>query len=556
MTPPQEFNRAGRRDALTRLGRDHLDLLIVGGGITGCGIARDAALRGWAVGLVEKEDFAFGTSSRSSKIVHGGVRYLEYGHFLLVREAAQERAVLQTIAPHLVHPLPFVFPVFGGESLLKIRAGLTVFDFLAASEGLERHENLSPEEVREQLPGLRDPLKGAVRYPEYITDDARLTLENAQAAAEHGALVVNHARAEDLRMNDGRVAGCSVVDLIENRTVEVSTRLIVNATGAWSAGLLAEAGFDAEFSLLPSKGIHILLAADRLPIKGATFLRATNGKRGLAMRRLDFVYVGTTDDEYDGSLDRPRATRSDVDEVLNMVSDCFPEQRLGYDDILATWAGVRPLIREEGKSARDTSREDAVWHSPPGLSPWLAESSRRTGRWPTGFSRSPTRTSDPHPEPRSAPRPYRFRAPLWVPPDWRPSMPSDHGISSRRGSRRQSSNASVGCTESNSTICSSLPPTIRLGWSHSILACRRSGVRSNWLWTERWRSHSWISWTGERRCCSSVRTSGSRGPRPLQTSCRKRWDGTRIGGRKNWRSTGSSPQSTLCPRPDATRISP
>ena len=367
MTPPQEFNRAGRRDALTRLGQDHLDLLIVGGGITGCGIARDAALRGWTVGLVEKEDFAFGTSSRSSKIVHGGVRYLEYGHFLLVREAAQERAVLQTIAPHLVHPLPFVFPVFGGESLLKIRAGLTVFDFLAASEGLERHENLSPEEVREQLPGLRDPLKGAVRYPEYITDDARLTLENAQSAAEHGALVVNHARAEDLRMNNGRVAGCSVVDLIENRTVEVSTRLIVNATGAWSAGLLAEAGFDAEFSLLPSKGIHILLAADRLPIKGATFLRATNGKRGLAMRRLDFVYVGTTDDEYDGSLDRPRATRSDVDEVLNMVSDCFPEQRLGYDDILATWAGVRPLIREEGKSARDTSREDAVWHSPPGL---------------------------------------------------------------------------------------------------------------------------------------------------------------------------------------------
>ena len=367
MPPPQEFNLAGRRDAITRLGQERLDLLIIGGGITGCGIARDAALRGWTVGLVEKDDFAFGTSSRSSKIVHGGVRYLEYGHFLLVKEAAQERAVLRTIAPHLVHTLPFVFPVFSGESLLKIRAGLTVFDFLAASEGLEKHENLSPEEVREQLPGLRDPLKGAVRYPEYITDDARLTLENAQSAAEHGALVVNHARVEDLRMTDGRVTGCSVVDLIENRTVDVSTKVIVNATGAWSAGLLAEAGLDAEFSLIPSKGIHILLSADRLPITGATFLRATNGKRGLAMRRLDYVYVGTTDDEYGGSLDRPRATRSDVDEVLDMVSDCFPEHKLGYDDILATWAGVRPLIREEGKSTRDTSREDAVWLSPPGL---------------------------------------------------------------------------------------------------------------------------------------------------------------------------------------------
>ena len=367
MPPPPEFNLAGRRNALTRLGQESLDLLIIGGGITGCGIARDAALRGWIVGLVEKEDFGFGTSSRSSKIVHGGVRYLEYGHFLLVKESALERAVLRTIAPHLVHRLPFVFPVFSGESLLKIRAGLTVFDFLADSKGLEKHENLSPEEVREQLPGLRDPLKGGVRYPEYITDDARLTLENAQSAAEHGALVVNHARVQDLRMKGGRVAGCSVVDLIEDRTVEVSSRVIVNATGAWSAGVLAEAGFDAEFSLIPSKGIHILLSAERLPIEGATFLRGTNGKRGLAMRRLDYVYIGTTDDEYDGSLDRPRATRSDVAEVLDMVSDCFPEQNLGYDDVLATWAGVRPLIRQESKSTRDTSREDAVWLSPPGL---------------------------------------------------------------------------------------------------------------------------------------------------------------------------------------------
>jgi glycerol-3-phosphate dehydrogenase len=319
------------------------------------------------VGLVEKEDFAFGTSSRSSKIIHGGVRYLEYGHFLLVKEAAQERAVLRTIAPHLVHPLPFIFPVFGRQSLLKIRLGLTIFDSLAGSEGVEKHEKLSPEEVWQQLPGLRGPLKGAVRYPEYITDDARLTLENAQSAAEHGALVVNHARVQDFRMTDGRVEGCSVVDLIEDRTVEVSTRLIVNATGAWSAGVLADAGYDAEFSLIPSKGIHLLFSAERLPIEGATFLQATNGKRGLAMRRLDFVYVGTTDDEYDGSLERPRATRSDVNEVLAMVSDCFPEQNLGYDDVLATWAGVRPLIREEDKRTRDTSREDAVWRSPPGL---------------------------------------------------------------------------------------------------------------------------------------------------------------------------------------------
>ena len=367
MPSPLPFNHAGRREALAALGKTRLDLLIVGGGITGCGIARDASLRGWQVGLVEKEDFAFGTSSRSSKIVHGGVRYLEYGHFLLVRESARERAVLLEIAPHLVHPIPFIFPVFGGESLLKVRVGLTVFDHLSDAEGDDKHVNLSPEEIRAQLPGLRDPLKGGVRYPEYITDDARLTLENAQSAAEHGALVVNHARVDELTIDGGRVVGCRVVDCLENRVVDVSARIVVNATGAWSESFLLDAELQPEYSLVPSKGIHLLFSADRLPITGATFLRASNGKRGLAMRRLEFVYVGTTDDEYTGSLDRPRATRADVDEVLEMTRDCFPEQNLGYEDVLATWAGVRPLIREGGKSTRNTSREDAVWHSPPGL---------------------------------------------------------------------------------------------------------------------------------------------------------------------------------------------
>ncbi len=358
---------AARGKTLDRLGGERLDLLVVGGGITGCGIARDAALRGWSVGLVEKDDFGFGTSSRSSKIVHGGVRYLEYGHFLLVKEAAQEREILRTIAPHLVHRLDFMYPVFKGESLMKIRAGLTVFDYLASPDGKDKHTNLSPEEVREQLPGLRDPLKGGVRYLEYITDDARLTLENAQSAAAHGALVANHARAERLTMRDGRVTGCLVTDTLDGTSTNVEARVVINATGVWCEEFLAAGELETEHPLIPSKGIHILLKAERLPITGATFLRATNGKRGLAMRRLDYVYVGTTDTEYDGPLDQPRATRADVDEVLEMVSDCFPAQKLTHEDVLATWAGVRPLIREEGRSTRDTSREDAVWHSPPGL---------------------------------------------------------------------------------------------------------------------------------------------------------------------------------------------
>ncbi|MBM4184878.1 MAG: glycerol-3-phosphate dehydrogenase/oxidase [Gemmatimonadetes bacterium] len=345
-----------------------LDLLIIGGGITGAGIARDAALRGWQVALVEKEDFAFGTSSRSSKIVHGGVRYLEYGHFLLVRESARERRVVQSIAPHLVHRLDFLYPVFEPDSLVKIRGGLAVFDWLASAEGEDKHETLDPERVREQLPGLRDPLRGAVLYPEYITDDGRLTLENVQSAAQHGALVANHARAEALfRHSSVRVMGARVRDALDDTIYEVQARAVVNAGGPWAQHVLEDSGLPVPKQLRPSKGIHILLSADRLPLRGATFLKTSYGRRGLAMRRLDYVYVGTTDEEYTGSLDTPRASRAEVLDVLAMAQDSFPDAHLTIDDVLATWAGVRPLIAEDGKSTRDTSREDELWRTPPGL---------------------------------------------------------------------------------------------------------------------------------------------------------------------------------------------
>lgn len=361
------FSPAGRARSLERLGSETFDLLVIGGGITGAGVARSAALRGWSVALVEKADFASGTSSRSSKIVHGGLRYLEYGHFLLVRESARERAVLKRIAPHLVHPLPFLYPVFEGESLIKVRAGLTVFDFLADVNDSEKHENLTPDEVRQRLPGLRDPLKGGVGYLEYITDDARLTMENALSAALHGAAVANWASLVDLDLDGGRVRGGTVEDRLTGTRTDIDARLVVNATGSWAESVLESSGLPVRHPLIPSKGIHILLSAERLPIRGASYLTASNGKRGLAMRRGDYVYVGTTDGEYSGSLDSPRATRSDVGEVLGMVQDCFPDQGLDYEDVLATWAGVRPLVEERGKTTRDTSREDEVWEEPDGL---------------------------------------------------------------------------------------------------------------------------------------------------------------------------------------------
>ena len=359
-----------------------VDLLVIGGGITGAGVARDAALRGMSVALVEKEDFGSGTSSRSSKIVHGGVRYLEYLQFGMVRESARERRILCRIAPHLVHPLSFLYPVFDGESLLKIRAGLRLFDAFAGNAPDERSRRLSPAQTREWLPGLRDRLKGAVLYPEYITDDARLTLANIASAAEHGALVANHTRALSLMKEGGRVVGARVLAGVEAgvrsgahpgtaasnlQPFEIRARVTLNATGPWVPELFAASGVEAPRRIIPSKGIHILIERNRLPLRAATFLRSSTGRRGLAMPRGPWVYVGTSDDVYHEDLDRPRARRDEIGELLEMLRDCFPEAALTPSDVKASWAGIRPLIYEEGKSTRDMSRHDEVWISPPGL---------------------------------------------------------------------------------------------------------------------------------------------------------------------------------------------
>jgi glycerol-3-phosphate dehydrogenase len=356
-----------RRRALRAMEWGTLDLLVVGGGITGAGVARDAALRGMSVALVEKSDFAAGTSGRSSKIIHGGVRYLEHLQFGLVRESVRERAVLRRIAPHLVHPLPFLYPVWKGESFWKIRAGLLLFDVLAGRERVERSRRLDPEETRARLPGLRDPLKGAVLYPEFITDDARFTLANVRSAAVHGAHVANHARVEGFLVEDGRVVGARVRDRLSGRDLRVRARVTVNATGPWVQEVLGEAGFEIPKPIVPSKGIHLLFSRARLPLHAATFLRSPSGRAGLAMPRGPWVYVGTSDEEYRGDMDRPRAEPDEVDDLLSMTRDCFPELELGPDDVVATWAGIRPLVREEGKTTREMSRHDEVWVGPPGL---------------------------------------------------------------------------------------------------------------------------------------------------------------------------------------------
>lgn len=361
------FGPVERLAALAGMAARPLDVLVVGGGITGCGLARDAALRGLAVALVEKVDFGYGTSGRSSKLVHGGVRYLAYGDVALVRESANERRVLGAIAPHLVHPLPFVFPLYKGNSKAKFRVGFTMFDKLASSAPHQRHRVLEPAEVRERAPALRDPLTGGFLFLEYITDDARLTLENAVSAAEHGALVANHVAVTGFLVEDGRLVGARVRDETNGRIREVRAAVVVNASGPWAEATIALGDSPAPKHVLPSKGIHLLFRADRLPLQGAVALRSPSGREGFAIRRWSYVYVGTSDVVHEGELDGPVADREAVDDVLQMTQDCFPALGLTEADVVATWAGLRPLIAEEGKSPRDTSRHDEVWRSPEGL---------------------------------------------------------------------------------------------------------------------------------------------------------------------------------------------
>ncbi|TVP53538.1 MAG: glycerol-3-phosphate dehydrogenase/oxidase [Gemmatimonadales bacterium] len=364
---PPPLSPEGRARSRAALSEDRFDLLVIGGGITGAGVAREAALRGLSVALVEKSDFGAGTSSRSSKIIHGGVRYLEYLQFGMVRESARERRTLLAMAPHLVHPLPFLYPVFGGESFLKIRAGLFLFDFLAGSPKGERSRRLSAAETRQRLPGLRDPLKGAVLYPEYLTDDARFTLANVEGAAELGAVVMNHVEATGFVRAGGRVVGARVRDHETDEEFMVEAEVTVNATGPWAQETLTRSELPTPKRIIPSKGIHILLRRDRLPLEAASFLRSPSGRSGLVMPRGPWVYVGTSDDPFEGDLDRPRAEGSEIDDLVALTADAFPEAGITRDDVVATWAGIRPLIYEEGKSTRDMSRHDEVWISPPGL---------------------------------------------------------------------------------------------------------------------------------------------------------------------------------------------
>ncbi|HLR59887.1 MAG TPA: glycerol-3-phosphate dehydrogenase/oxidase [Pseudogracilibacillus sp.] len=362
------FSPTGRVQALDSMKKENFDLLIIGGGITGSGIARDAILRGLNVALIEKEDFGYGTSSRSSKLVHGGVRYLETGNIGLVKESATERKVLKHIAPHLIHPLNFIIPVFQGDSLIKYRVGFILFDRLAKSTKKEKHKKLSATEVKEHLPHLRGPVKSGLIYGEYITEDARFTVMNARSAAEHGAKIANHVKATGFRFNNhDSVIGITANDTLTGDTFKIDAKITINATGPWAENILIKNNLSAPESLLLSKGIHLVFPAEKLAVTDAVLLNTPDGKSGFAIRRWDFVYVGTTDIIYEEGIDQPESDEQAIQHLLELVKVSFPSAHIEKEDIIGTWAGLRPLIKQKGKSTRDTPRDDEIWKIKEGL---------------------------------------------------------------------------------------------------------------------------------------------------------------------------------------------
>jgi glycerol-3-phosphate dehydrogenase len=363
------FEPTSRSRGLARLADKPVDVLVIGGGITGAGVAREAALRGLAAAVVEARDFAAGTSSRSSKLIHGGLRYLQQAEVALVREAARERKVLRTIAPHLTAPAPMLVPVYGRTSagLYKLRVGLTLFDKLAGVSGRERHRILGRDEVLAAEPLLaRQHLQGAGIYPEYVTDDARLVLDTLKAAHLAGAVIANYATVTGLGSVDG-LRRIEVRDEESGAVLTARARVVVNAAGPWIDALGRLEPSAAPLRLQLTKGIHLVFRAGDVPVRHSVVMRASDGRSLFTVTRGDHVYVGTTDTFYSGPLEEPAVTLADAEYLLDAVRRALPDLPIGVEQVVGTWAGIRPLIAEQGKNPSEISRKDEISVGPEGL---------------------------------------------------------------------------------------------------------------------------------------------------------------------------------------------
>jgi glycerol-3-phosphate dehydrogenase len=360
------------RGALAGLASRELDLLVIGGGILGAGVLRDAAMRGLRAALVDRGDFGAGTSSRSSRLIHGGLRYLEHRQWRFVREALRERTVLLRIAPHLVRPLPFVVPVHTGDRVprWKLAAGLALYGALAAGRNVTRPRMFGKAGLLALEPNLRGRgLRGGGLYHDAQCDDARLVIATLRSALAHGAGARNYVEATGLVVAGGRVAGIEARDLLSGERDTLRARLVINATGPWADQVRRLERPEAPPLLRLTRGSHLMVRRSRLGhTRGITFTSAVDGRVMFVLPWGEFSYVGTTDTDHDGPPGPVEATPEDIRYLLRSVNALIPHARLGPEDVLATWCGLRALLAgDRRRPASSVTREHLVEVSPGGM---------------------------------------------------------------------------------------------------------------------------------------------------------------------------------------------
>lgn len=368
-----KFSKQTRQDNIKKMQKAPLDLLVIGGGITGAGITLDAQDRGLQVGVLEMRDFASGTSSRSTKLVHGGLRYLKQFEIKVVQEVGQERAIVYENAPHVTTPLWMVLPFYKGGTFgsFTTAIGLEMYDHLAKVKKNERRYMLKPERAVEKEPYLKkNGLKGAGVYVEYRTDDARLTIEVLKKAAEKGAYIANYVKVERFIYDvDGRVKGVYFHDELTGETGQIYAKKIINASGPWVDDLRELDDSKKGKTMHLTKGVHLVIDESKFPISNAIYFDTPfDDKRMMfAIPREGKTYIGTTDTNYKGDPKEPGVTLADVEYILAAANQMFDITPIQVADVESSWSGVRPLIHEEGKDPSEISRKDEIFHSESGL---------------------------------------------------------------------------------------------------------------------------------------------------------------------------------------------
>ncbi|NQX63387.1 glycerol-3-phosphate dehydrogenase/oxidase [Paenibacillus qinlingensis] len=375
------FSGLKRKETLEAMAQQQFDVIVIGGGITGAGIALDAQSRGLRTALIEMQDFASGTSSRSTKLVHGGLRYLKQLDVKVVAEVGKERAIVYENGPHVTTPEWMLLPFYKGGTFGKLSTslGLRVYDFLAGVKRSERRKMFSPDVTLQHEPLLKKKdLRGGGYYVEYRTDDARLTIEVMKKAVELGAMAVNYAKVEELIVKDGTLVGVRVMDQLsggiegkdssdQSASYALFASKIVNAAGPWVDTLREMDRSKQGKTLHLTKGVHLVFDQSRFPLGQAIYFDTPDGRMVFAIPRDGKTYVGTTDTNYKGDIANPRITLADRAYVLRAANEMFPSLGLTEADVESSWTGLRPLIHQEGKDPSEISRRDEIFISSSGL---------------------------------------------------------------------------------------------------------------------------------------------------------------------------------------------